>query len=123
MALHWRPVLTAVTVGGVLAAGVTLRHLAPEKYHPPDRMAPQTAAAEPSCEISCWDGEACQLGQCVWQSPNDLGHVDPTITIAGPFDLPSDVVDVLALDGERLAASHLRGVQVMSARTGASSAS
>src|SRR5690606_35220782 len=50
---------------------------------------------------------------------NDLGHVDPNITIAGPFELPSDVVDVIAPDGERFAASHLLGVQIMSARTGA----
>lgn len=119
MKLHWRPLVTAVAVGGLLAAGVTLRHLAPEKYQPPERMAPQTAAAEPSCEISCWDGEACQMGQCVWQPSNELGHVDPDLTIAGPFELPGNVADVIALDGERFAASHLLGVQVMSARTGA----
>jgi len=113
---HWRPLVTIGVIGSVLAAGIALRHLAPGRYTPPRRMAP--AAAEPACDTPCWHGEACQLGRCVWQAPNDVGHLAAEPRIAGPFKLPEDVVDALPLDEERFAASSLRGVGIYSARTG-----
>jgi DNA-binding beta-propeller fold protein YncE len=113
---HWRPLLTIGALTTVLTSGLALRYLAPNRYQPPQKMSPPAAA--PACDVTCWHGEACQIGRCVWQSPNDVGHIAELPTLAGPFELPRDVVDVLPLDGDRFAASHLLGVQINDARTG-----
>ncbi|MBW2458235.1 MAG: hypothetical protein JRI68_27265 [Deltaproteobacteria bacterium] len=117
--MHWRPMITMSAMFSLITAGIALRYLAPDRYQPPQRMAPQAPAAEPACDMPCWHGESCQLGKCVWQQPNDVGHIDTTPTIAGPFDLPRGVVDVMPLDADRFAASYLMGVQITSTRTGA----
>jgi DNA-binding beta-propeller fold protein YncE len=114
--LHWRPVTTIGVIGCLIGTGIALRHLAPERYMPPRRINPAPAAGV--CESACWHGEACQMGQCVWQPPNDVGHVSPKPLIAGPFVLPPDMVDVLPLDSERFAVSCLKGVEIYGARTG-----
>jgi DNA-binding beta-propeller fold protein YncE len=115
--MHWRPTITMSAMFGLIAFGIALRHLAPDRYRPPDRPA-AAAVTQPACDTACWHGEACQLGKCVWQMPNDLGHVPANPTLAGPFELPSDVVDVLPLDADRYAVSYLRGVQITNSRTG-----
>ena len=102
------------------------------------------------CSAACWNGESCQAGlpggspqtpgqpgaaaqplsqpggtpqspgHCVWQPPNDVGHiaVHAEPTVGGPFALPRDVSDALPLDGERFAVSLLTGIEVYNARTG-----
>ncbi len=114
--MHWRPLVTMGVIGCVIATGIALRHLAPNRYTPPRRMSPP--AAEPVCDSPCWHGEACKMGKCVWQAPNDIGHISAKPLISGPFRLPKDVADVLPLDEERFAVSYLKGVQIHSARTG-----
>jgi DNA-binding beta-propeller fold protein YncE len=117
--MHWRPLLTMSAIGGLIAFGIALRFLAPNRYQPPERLpAGAAAVADAVCESTCWHSESCQMGRCVWQAPNDVGHIDDKPTVAGPFELPSNMVDVLPLDGERYAVSHLQGVQVINARTG-----
>ncbi len=117
--MHWRPLITMTAIGSLIGAGIALRHLAPERYQPPQRIHAPAAVAEPVCDTPCWHGEACTNGKCRWQPPNDVGHLPNTPTIAGPFQLPEDMVDVLPLDAERYATSHLLGVQITDARTGA----
>ena len=117
--MHWRPLITMTAIGSLIGAGITLRYLAPERYQPPQRIHAPAAVAEPVCDTPCWHGEACAQGKCVWQPPNDVGHLPATPTIAGPFQLPEDMVDVLPLDAERYATTHLLGVQISDARTGA----
>lgn len=114
--LHWRPALTMGVIGTLLAAGIALRHLAPDRYMPPQKL--KAAPASAVCDSPCWNGEACQVGRCTWQPPNDVGHLPYTPMLAGPFSLPADVVDVLPLDPERFAASALRGVEIYASRTG-----
>jgi hypothetical protein len=116
--MHWRPLITMTAMGSLIAAGIALRYLAPDRYQPPQRMNTQAATMEPVCDTACWHGEACQMGRCVWQVPNDTGHVDSGFTISGPFDLPADVVDVLPLDNRRFAVSHIAGVRIVNAQTG-----
>lgn len=119
LAAHWRPVVTLSAVGGLLAFGLALRFLAPEAYRPlKANPGPGMAVAQPACDVPCWNGEACELGQCVFRPANDVGHLPEGPTVAGPFALPEDVVDVLPLDSERYLASSLVGVQVSSARSG-----
>jgi hypothetical protein len=114
--LHWRPAVTMGVIGSLLTAGIALRHLAPDRYMPPQKL--NAAPASAVCDAPCWHGEACQVGRCTWQPPNDVGHLPYTPMVAGPFALPEDVVDVLPLDAERFAASALRGVEIYGARTG-----
>lgn len=117
LAMHWRPLVAFGAIFGLLFVGVALRFLAPGRFaqEPPvTRM----GAPAPACESSCWVGEACQVGECVWQKPVGAGHVPSKPSIAGPFELPSDVTDALLLDEERFAASALTGVRVQSTRTG-----
>ncbi|MBW2524097.1 MAG: hypothetical protein JRI23_07975 [Deltaproteobacteria bacterium] len=114
--LHWRPLVTMGVIGSLIATGIALRHLAPDRYRPPKHISPPPAAAV--CDNPCWHGEACQVGRCVWQPPNDVGHIHTEPVFSGPFSLPQDVVDVLPIDGERFAASSLKGVVIYSARTG-----
>lgn len=116
--MHWRPVLTMGVMGVVLAFGIALRHLAPERYQPPHTLSPAAALA-PACDSPCWHGEACEMGKCVWVPPNDVAHLANTPRIVGPFELPPDVMDVLPLDEERFAVSYLRGVQITSTHDGA----
>jgi hypothetical protein len=116
--MHWRPLLTMSAMGALVATGIALRHLAPNRYEPPKRLGPAAFVA-PSCEDACWHGEACVMGKCLWQPPNDVGHVSSARRIAGPFELPPDVSDVLPLDDNRFAVAYLRGVQITNARTGA----
>lgn len=114
---HWRPFITLSAVIGLIAFGITLRHLAPDRYQPPERMPAGAAdAAEAACDNRCWHGESCQMGRCVWQPSNDAGHV--TGSLDGPFELPHDMVDVLPLDADRYAVSNLQGIRVANARTG-----
>lgn len=116
--MHWRPVVTMTAMFALITSGIALRHLAPNRYQPPEVTMNPAAATEAACDTPCWHGEACQLGKCVWQAPNDGGHIDGKPTIAGPFELPPDMVDVLPLDADRYAVSYLRGVQVSNSRTG-----
>ncbi len=116
--MHWRPLITMSAIFSLITAGIALRYLAPDRYQPPRRMGPPAAAAEPACDTPCWHGEACQMGRCVWQQPNNVGHIDKVPTIAGPFDLPRGMVDAMPLDADRFAVSYLLGVQITSTRTG-----
>ncbi len=119
LAAHWRPVVTFGVVGGLIGFGLALRFLAPEAYRPIRAAStPGITVAEPACDVPCWNGEACELGKCVFRPGNDVGHLPTTPTVAGPFPLPGDVVDVLALDAERYLVSYLGGVQVTNARSG-----
>jgi len=116
---HWRPVVTLSMVGGLLAFGIALRFLAPEAYRPiKANGAPNMSVPEPACDVACWNGEACELGKCVFRPGNDVGHLPSAPTVAGPFPLPEDVVDALPLDSERYVVSYLAGVQVSNARSG-----
>jgi hypothetical protein len=114
--LHWRPLVTIGTIGALIGTGVALRHLAPDRFSPSRAASAQAPVA--ACGAPCWSGEACQLGRCVWQRPNDVGHVADEPSFAGPFSLPKDASDALPLDEERFAVALLTGMQVRSARTG-----
>jgi hypothetical protein len=117
LAMHWRPLVAFGAIFGLLFVGVTLRLLAPGRFaqEPPvSRM----GAPAPTCASSCWSGEACQIGECVWQKPVGASHVGSKASIAGPFELPSDTTDGLLLDEERFAVSALAGVRIQSTRTG-----
>ncbi len=59
---------------GSSCTGGALRYLAPHRFAP-SRAASPVAPPAPACGAPCWSGEACQLGRCVWQRPNDVGHV------------------------------------------------
>lgn len=116
---HWRPLVALGVVGSLLGFGLGLRFLAPEAYRTARGSAtPGITVAEPACDVLCWNGEACELGKCVFHPSNDVGHIPATPIVAGPFALPEDVVDVLALDAERYLVSYMAGVQVTNARTG-----
>ncbi len=115
---HWRPLVTMGAIGGLIGTGIALRHLAPEAYEPARQHLTAAAVVEPACDVPCWHGEACELGKCVFRPANDAGRLPDAPTIAGPFALPEDVVDVLPLDAERYAVSYLLGVQVTNARSG-----
>lgn len=117
LGLHWRPLLTVGAVTALLCTGVALRYLAPDRQHPPTK-APAGQPQAPACQPACWNGESCRDGQCVWQKPNDVRHVPPAPSVAGPFQLPKDVTDALPLDGERFAVALLTGTRIQSARTG-----
>ena len=106
-------------MGALLTTGITLRYLAPDRYRPPETMSPQASAAEPVCDGTCWHGEACEMGRCVWQAPNDVGHVASAARLAGPFPVPADMVDALPLDENRFAVSHLLGLRITDAQSGA----
>jgi DNA-binding beta-propeller fold protein YncE len=114
--LHWRPFVTVGAVTALLGTGVALRHLAPDRDIPTKAAAAQ--AQVPVCQPACWNGEACTAGQCVWQKPNNVGHVSTEPYLSGPFALPKDVADALPLDGERFAVALLTGTRIHSARTG-----
>jgi hypothetical protein len=115
--LHWRPLVTLSAIVSILFAGITLRFLAPGRFQV-DLAEPMGVPATPTCEVPCWPGESCQLNQCSWQAPKDVGHVASRPGVAGPFELPQDVSDGALLDAERFAIAQLTGVAVHSARTG-----
>ena len=115
-ALHWRPVVTIGAVTALILTGMALRSYAPDRHVP--SKAAQAQAHMPVCSPACWNGEACTVGQCVWQKPNDVGHVAAEPTVSGPFSLPKDVGDAIPLDSERFAVALLTGTRVQSARTG-----
>jgi DNA-binding beta-propeller fold protein YncE len=117
LSMHWRPLITLGSIGALLFSGVALRHLAPGRFSP-SRATSAQAPPVPACAAPCWSGEACQLGRCVWQRPNDVGHLADVPAVAGPFPLAKDVSDALLLDGERFAVALLTGTQILSARTG-----
>ena len=120
-ATHWRPVITLGVVASLLSSGIALRFLAPDRFMPPRPPARPAAAVLPeACSSACWNGEACQQSHCVWQKPNNVGHVAASAepTVGGPFSLPKDVSDAIPLDGERFAVSLLTGLQLRNARTG-----
>ncbi|MCC6551552.1 MAG: hypothetical protein IT372_00845 [Polyangiaceae bacterium] len=114
--MHWRPIVTIGAISALIFTGVALRHLAPDRFAP--SRAASAPAPVPACAAPCWSGEACQLGRCVWQRPNDLGHIGDNPSVAGPFALSKDVSDAILLDGDRFAAALLTGTQILSARTG-----
>lgn len=116
--MHWRPLVTIGAIASLVCAGVVLRYLAPGRFSTP-RAISAPAAVAPACSTACWNGEACQLGNCVWQKPNDVAHVSPDPRLAGPFSLPKDVSDALPLDSDRFAVALLTGTQIHHARTGA----
>jgi hypothetical protein len=124
LALHWRPIVTVGAITALVCTGVALRHLAPGRFAPPPKATARPAAAAApataACSAACWNGEACQAGHCVWQPPNDVGHVAPHAepTVSGPTQLPRDASDALPLDSERFAVSLLTGLQIHNARTG-----
>ncbi|EYF04690.1 Hypothetical protein CAP_4165 [Chondromyces apiculatus DSM 436] len=114
--MHWRPLVTLGAIGALILTGVILRHLAPDRFAP--SRAASARATVPTCPSPCWNGEACQLGRCVWQKPNDVGHLAAVPSVSGPFPLPKDASDTLLLDDERFAVALLSGAQIRSARTG-----
>lgn len=117
--MHWRPTLAFGAILGMIMTGITLRYLAPGRFYLDPYSAPMGKPAPPvTCEATCWSGEACQDGQCVWQRPNGVGHVASRPGIAGPFSLPADVSDAVLLDKERFAIGLLGGVELRSTRTG-----
>lgn len=115
--MHWRPIVTIGAIASLVCAGVILRYLAPGRFST-TRAISAPAAVAPACPTACWSGEACQLGSCVWQRPNNVAHVSGDPHVAGPFSLPKDVSDALPLDAERFAVALLTGTQIMSSRTG-----
>lgn len=120
-ATHWRPVVTLGAVAALLSSGIALRFLAPDRFLTTHATAKPAAVVVPeACSSSCWNGEACQQSHCVWQKPNNVGHVAASAepTVGGPFALPKDVSDAIPLDGERFAISLLTGLQLHNARTG-----
>jgi DNA-binding beta-propeller fold protein YncE len=123
LSMHWRPLVMMGVMTAVVCSGIALRHLAPGRFLPAragGKAAP-SAAAPAACSPACWNGEACKEGRCVWQPPNDVGHVaagSAAPIVGGPFPLPRDVTDALPLDGERFAVSLLTGLEVRNARTG-----
>lgn len=131
--MHWRPLVTMGAVLTLVCVGVVLRYMAPGRFQQP-RAAARPSTPAPMCTPACWAGESCQMGTCVWQPPNDVGHVGAgaalgsgavagsalaaTAEISGPFALPKDVSDVLLLDNARFATALLTGAQVRDARSG-----
>lgn len=116
LGLHWRPLVTVGAVCALVCTGFALRNFAPDRHVPLRSAAGQ--AQMPVCQPACWNGEACTVGQCVWQKPNDVSHVPADAAVVGPFSLPKDVTDALPLDGERFAVALLTGTRVQSSRTG-----
>lgn len=117
LSLHWRPLVTAGAILSLLGTGVALRYLAPHRFSP-SRAASAPAPITPVCGAPCWSGEACQVGRCVWQRPNDVGHLVDAPSISGPFPLPKDTFDALPLDGDRFVIALFSGLEVRSALTG-----
>lgn len=119
LVMHWRPLVTIGFIWSLLCTGIALRHLAPDRWNLP-RASSRASTPTAACTPGCWNGESCQLGACVWQPPNDVGHVGAVAApiVAGPFSLPKDLSDALPLDGERFAVASLAGVQIHNARTG-----
>jgi DNA-binding beta-propeller fold protein YncE len=121
--MHWRPLVVLGTMMGLFCSALVLRSLAPDRFSPARTM-PSTAAAaptpSPACPSACWNGEACVNSHCVWQKPNDVGHVAPSKDpiVGGPFALPKDVSDAIPLDSDRFAVALLAGIEVRNARTG-----
>lgn len=116
--MHWRPLVTLGAIAGIVCTGVVLRYLAPGRFTTPYALPVPAAATQPGCSVPCWNGEACQLGECVWQKPNDVGHINADVRITGPFSLPKDVSDILPLDTEYFFVSILTGIEIRSIRTG-----
>ncbi|WP_437732648.1 YncE family protein [Sorangium sp. So ce1335] len=117
LSLHWRPLVTIGAILGLISTGGALRYLAPHRFSP-SRAATAVPPPTPVCGAPCWSGESCQLGRCVWQRPNDVGHLVDAPSIAGPFQLPKDAFDALPLDRDRFAVALFSGLEVRSARTG-----
>jgi hypothetical protein len=124
--MHWRPLVTMGVVWGLIATGIALRTLAPDRFAPP-KAASANANLQATCRNECWVGEACQLGVCTWQQPNDVSHVGGPapgsrdkreLTVRGPFALGRDVSDVLPLDAGRFAVAVLAGTEIRSTKTG-----
>ena len=121
--MHWRPLVMFGSIASLLMTGIALRYMAPGRFSLADqqRAAPMgPPAAQQPCEARCWNGESCQASVCVWQKPNDVGHVAARPGVAGPFSLPPDVSDVLIIDESRFATALLAGTEIRSNRTGQS---
>ncbi|WP_437830676.1 YncE family protein [Sorangium sp. So ce1153] len=117
LSLHWRPLVTLGAILALISTGGALRYLAPGRFSP-SRAASPVPPPAPVCGAPCWSGEACQLGRCVWQRPNNVGHLVDAPTITGPFSLPKDAFDALPLDRDRFAVALHAGLEVRSSRTG-----
>lgn len=117
LSLHWRPLVTIGAILGVISTGGALRYLAPHRFAP-SRAASAVPPPTPVCGAPCWSGESCQLGRCVWQRPNNVGHLVDAPSITGPFPLPKDALDALPLDRDRFAVALSSGLEVRSSRTG-----
>ncbi|WP_437722990.1 YncE family protein [Sorangium sp. So ce861] len=117
LSLHWRPLVTIGAILGLISTGGALRYLAPHRFAP-SRAASAVPPPTPVCGAPCWSGESCQLGRCVWQRPNNVGHLVDAPSVAGPFSLPKDAFDALPLDRDRFAVALSSGLEVRSSRTG-----
>ncbi|WP_437315715.1 YncE family protein [Sorangium sp. So ce385] len=117
LSLHWRPLVTIGAILGLISTGGALRYLAPHRFAP-SRAASAVPPPAPVCGAPCWSGESCQLGRCVWQRPNNVGHLVDAPSVAGPFSLPKDAFDALPLDRDRFAVALSSGLEVRSSRTG-----
>jgi DNA-binding beta-propeller fold protein YncE len=117
LALHWRPVLTVGAIAALVCTGITLRHLAPDRFSTP-RASTRAATVAPACPTTCWSGETCQMGACTWMAPNDVQRLRAEPVLSRPFTLPKDASDALLLDNERFAVSTLAGAELRNARTG-----
>lgn len=120
--MHWRPLIMFGVIASVLFSGITLRYMAPGRFSGVDATKPAFGAPveQQPCEARCWNGESCQASSCVWQKPNDVGHVPSKPGLAGPFALPPDVADAILLDESRFAVALLAGTEIRSNRTGQS---
>lgn len=115
--MHWRPLVTLGAITALICVGITLRFLAPGRFHQ-ESAAPAASPPVQTCADACWTDESCQVEHCTWNPPGDVGHVGPDPIVAGPFELPPDASDVLLLDGDRFAVALIAGAQIRSARTG-----
>ena len=115
--MHWRPTVMFASIGLVLGSGVALRQAAPNRPQPLN-VAPNVPAAAPACDTPCWEGESCEMGRCVWRVPNHAGQLAAAPTVSGPFDAPKKMLDALPLDEDRYAVSSMKGVHIISARSG-----
>src|SRR5262249_30288627 len=68
LAMHWRPLVTLGAMMSIVVAGVALRYLAPDRFNVGSAKLSSATAVAPAhgCGSSCWNGESCETGKCVW---------------------------------------------------------
>lgn len=119
--MHWRPLIMFGIIASLLFTGITLRYMAPNRSAgDPTKPALGQPVTQQPCEARCWNSESCRDNACVWQKPNDVGHLPSKPGLAGPFALPADVADAVLLDDSRFAIALLAGTEIRSNRTGQS---